>query len=211
MIQYLTTRQLNAFPLLRDTMFRDRAWQFHERLRWDVQVDENGHERDQYDALEPLYVVWQRPDGTHGGSMRFLPTTGRCMVNEHFLHLTGGRQINSAQIWECTRFCIAPGSSPDVSAALMLAGGEILQNMRLRQFVGVFDALMVRVYSRIGALPEVLGGIGQGRERISVGLWSFTGEAHQRLIEHSGISARQSRDWFDMAFADTRVALPLSA
>ena len=34
-------------------------------------------------TLNPLYVIWEIPDGSHGGSMRFLPTSGRTMVHEH--------------------------------------------------------------------------------------------------------------------------------
>jgi acyl homoserine lactone synthase len=77
MLRYLYADQLDAFPKLRDSMFRDRADQFSERLGWEVSVDENGFEKDQYDALNPLYVIWEMPDGSHGGSMRFLPTTRR--------------------------------------------------------------------------------------------------------------------------------------
>ena len=117
---------------------------------------------DQYDALNPLYVIWQGEDGRHGGSMRFLPTVGRTMVNEHFLHLTNGVRIESPLIWECTRYCLAPGAGPQVAAALILAGGEILQGFGLTHFVGVFDARMIRIYRRIGAEPEVLGWQGEG-------------------------------------------------
>ncbi len=84
MLRYLYADQLHQRPKLRDTMFRDRADQFKARLGWDVTIDENGYERDAYDDLNPLYVIWEQADGTHGGSMRFLPTTGRTMVNEHF-------------------------------------------------------------------------------------------------------------------------------
>lgn len=83
MIRYLYSNQLDQYPTLRDSMFRDRADQFKKRLGWDVSIDENGFERDQYDALNPLYVIWEKADGSHGGSMRFLPTTGRTMINEH--------------------------------------------------------------------------------------------------------------------------------
>ena len=90
MLRYVTGQDLVKYPKLRATMLRDRAAQFSDRLGWAVAVDDAGFEQDQYDALNPLYVIWQRPDGCHGGSMRFLPTTGRCMVNEHFLHLNKG-------------------------------------------------------------------------------------------------------------------------
>jgi len=58
MLRYLYADQLDEFPQLRDTMFRDRADQFKTRLNWDVSVDENGFERDEFDDLNPLYVIW---------------------------------------------------------------------------------------------------------------------------------------------------------
>jgi len=84
MIRYLYADQLSQFPKLADSMFKARADQFKTRLGWDVTVDENGHERDQYDDVNPLYLIWENADGSHGGSLRLLPTTGRTMVNEHF-------------------------------------------------------------------------------------------------------------------------------
>ena len=150
MIRYLYADQLPDEPDLARSMFQDRAAQFAMRLGWDVRITSEGEERDQYDALNPLYVIWQGEDGRHGGSMRFLPTVGRTMVNEHFLHLTNGVRIESPLIWECTRYCLAPGAGPQVAAALILAGGEILQGFGLTHFVGVFDARMIRIYRRIG-------------------------------------------------------------
>lgn len=200
MIRYLYADQLRDFPKLEKTMFQDRADQFKTRLGWEVQVDENGEERDEYDAENPLYVIWQNSDGTHGGSMRLLPTTGRTMVNDHFIHLTDGVRIESPLIWECTRFCLARGASGHVAAALMLAGGEVMQNFGVRHYVGVFDARMVRIYRRIGSSPDILGSQGKGREQISVGLWEFTAEAQQQVSSSAGISPGLSRHWFEQSF-----------
>lgn len=200
MLRYLYAQDLKSTPLLRDTMFRDRADQFKTRLGWEVTVDEQGEERDAYDDLNPLYVIWQKADGTHGGSMRFLPTTGKCMVNDHFLGLTGGVRIQSPLIWECTRFCLARGAEATIAAALMLGGGEILERFGLRHFVGVFDARMVRIYRRIGASPTVLGSSGSGREAISVGLWEFSAEAKARVARQAGLSEALSETWFKQAF-----------
>lgn len=200
MIRYLYANQLDAFTTLRDTMFRDRADQFHIRLGWEVSVDEQGFERDEYDDLNPLYVIWENADGTHGGSMRLLPTTGRTMVNDHFLSLTDGVRIQSPLIWECTRFCLARGAGGNVAAALMLAGGEVMQNFDIAHYVGVFDARMVRIYRRIGSSPEVLGTQGKGRDAISVGLWEFTADAQAKVAASAGIDPSLSRHWFDLSF-----------
>ena len=211
MLRYIYSDDLNHYPKLGSSMFRDRADQFAARLGWEVDVDQYGQERDQYDALNPLYVIWQEPDGRHGGSMRFLPTTGRVMVNEVFGHLTGG-PITSPLIWECTRFCLSRDAGPRVAAALMLAGGEIMTGFGIRHFAGVFDARMVRIYRAIGSSPEVLGSEGRGRAKISVGLWEFTAEAKRKVALRAGISPELSRLWFDRAFGGSAaVHMALSA
>ena len=200
MLRYLYADQLQQYPKLHRTMFEDRADQFRTRLGWDVSVDANGQERDSYDAQNPLYVIWERPDRSHGGSMRFLPTTGPTMVNDVFGHLTGGAPIVSPLIWECTRFCLAREAAAGVAAALMLAGSEIMSGFGIRHFVGVFDARMVRIYRAIGSSPEVLGTQGAGRQQISVGLWAFSQAARALVARRAGLSRDLSRLWFDRAF-----------
>lgn len=202
MLRYIYGSDLHRHPKLTQTMFLDRTDQFKTRLGWDVTVDINGEERDEYDAMNPLYVIWEEADGRHGGSMRFLPTTGRTMVNDVFGHLTGGGPVISPTIWECTRFCLARGAGPHVAAALMLGGGEIMQGFGIKHFVGVFDARMVRIYRAIGSSPEVLGSEGLGREKISVGLWDFSPEAQARVAKRAGIPPELSRVWFTRAFGE---------
>ncbi|MBJ3764321.1 autoinducer synthase [Maribius pontilimi] len=197
MIRFLSSNQLKDFPKLKGSMFRDRADQFQRRLGWEVSVDSQGFEMDEYDALNALYVIWERKDGQHGGSMRLLPTEGRCMVNEYFSHLMGGKQIKSPIIWECTRFCLSRNADSGTAAALMLAGAEVMTAYSLRHFVGVFDARMVRIYKRIGACPQVIGSQGEGRERISVGLWDFESEAQARISKNANIPPAQTRAWFN--------------
>ncbi len=187
-------------------MFTDRANQFHTRLAWDVTVADDGTERDNYDELNPLYVIWERPDGLHGGSLRFLPTTGRTMINDHFLNLTDNVEIRSPFIWECTRFCLAPDAEARVSAALMLGGLEVGLASHLSHAVGVFDARMVRIYSRLGWGPTILGTTGEGRDAISVGLWAFERDVKARLLPRAGVSAELSRHWYDRAFGTPRPA-----
>ncbi|MEL7301923.1 MAG: acyl-homoserine-lactone synthase [Pseudomonadota bacterium] len=200
MIRFIYGDQLDTFPKLKRSMHEDRAWQFKTRLGWDVTVDENGWETDAYDALNPLYVIWENQDGSHGGSMRLLPTTGPTMVNDHFLHLTEGVRVASPRVWECTRFCLSRNASPRTAAALMLAGGEILEGFGLLSYVGVFDARMVRIYSRIGSSPEILGSEGKGREMIAVGLWHFNKAAQARVARQAGASPTMARHWFNRAF-----------
>ncbi len=207
MLRYLTWEGLNARPRLRDTMFRDRAAQFRTRLGWEVAIDAEGRERDQYDGLpDVIYTVWERPDGSHGGSMRFLPTTGRTMLEEHFADLTQGRRIASPWIWECTRFCLAPGAGARVAPALMLGGLDLGLGHGLSHSVGVFDAPMVRVYGRLGWPPAVMGTRGEGREAISAGLWAFEPELRPALLRRAGVSAEIADYWYARAFGECATA-----
>lgn len=206
MLRYIYADDLKRFPKLARSMFLDRARQFHDRLGWEVTLRDDGTERDQYDDQNPLYVIWERPDGRHGGSMRFLPTTGDTMVNDHFLDLTDGVEIRSPFIWECTRFCLAPGADGRISAMLMLGGLELGLAFHLSHAVGVFDARMVRIYRRLGWGPVILGARGQGREAVSVGLWAFEPELRPRFLARAGISAEVSRHWFDRSFGEARVS-----
>lgn len=200
MLRYVYAHDLHKHPKLARSMFQDRTCQFRDRLGWPVHVNAEGEERDQYDALDPLYVIWENADGTHGGSMRFLPTTGPTMVNDIFSHIMGGGHVVSPLIWECTRFCLSKDAKSNVAAALMLGGGEVMNGFGVRHFVGVFDARMVRIYRAIGSSPELLGSEGEGRDQISVGLWEFTDEAQSKVAARAKVSPALSRMWFDRDF-----------
>ena len=206
MLRYIHARELHIYPKLRDSMFRDRADQFKTRLGWEVSVDDNGFERDEYDALNPLYVIWQEQDGTHGGSMRLLPTTGPTMVCDHFAHLIGEARVTGPDIWECTRFCLSRNGSSRAAAALMLAGGEVMRNFGVAQYLGVFDARMERIYRAIGSEPRIVGSQGEGRTRISLGLWRFSEQARDRVAKRAGLSPEMSQLWFERSLGRAAVS-----
>ncbi|WP_342747227.1 acyl-homoserine-lactone synthase [Oceaniglobus roseus] len=199
----MTGTDLHTYPNLRDSMFADRARQFRDRLRWEVPVDAAGFERDQYDPLDPLYILWERSDGRHGGSMRCLPTTGRTMLADHFAHLA--TPPSDPGIWECTRFCLSPGAPAHVSAAILLGALEFGLHHGLSHLVGVFDARMLRVYGRIGWSPAVQGQEGEGRHAICAGLWSVTPAVRPVLLRRAGVSGELSEHWCRRAFGPRKL------
>ncbi|WP_299662932.1 acyl-homoserine-lactone synthase [uncultured Ruegeria sp.] len=203
MLRYLYADELHKFPELAEGMFRDRADQFKTRLGWNVKVNKKGEERDQYDDLNPLYVIWEEADGSHGGSMRILPTTGPVMVNDIFGHLTGGSPIRSPLIWEVTRFCLSRSASAHTAGAIMLSGGEVMEGFGLTHIAGVFDARMIRIYRMIGSSPVVLGSQGRGRDQISVGLWPYSADDCNKVAARAGIPRQLSRLWFNTAFGSS--------
>lgn len=186
MLRTLRADQLTQFPRLARSMFQDRAAQFSDRLKWEVPVGTDGFERDQYDALNPTYVIWENADGSHGGSMRFLPTMGRTMVDEHFSDLVAGCAVRRPDIWECTRFCLGGVSGNHVAPALMFGGLEFGLGMKLSHAVGVFDGRMKRVYARLGWSPKILGLSGTGRAQLCAGLWTFDESLRDALAARLG-------------------------
>jgi acyl homoserine lactone synthase len=187
MIRFIYANDLQRVPHLADTMFRDRAGQFHDRLNWDLHITAEGHERDAYDALNPLYCIYELPDGSHGGSGRLMPTLGRTMFNEHFTHLSDGVEITSPLIWESTRFCVSPrldgsvAAASKISTALMLAGCEVGLQYGISNYLAVFERPMLRIYRSTGWGPEVIGEEGEGRNRLCLGLWEINQEVRARI------------------------------
>lgn len=181
----------NHKPLL-DQMFKARKRLFADRLGWDVSVDENGWEMDQYDPLHPLYLIATDLKGSHIGSLRLLPTTGDTMLRDVFASAFDGTVIESPLIWECTRFCIEGGKSEKVSAGLHRATTALLLGIcetglraGIQQIVGVFDRRMIPIYRRGGWAPEVVGESGTGREAVFLGVWDVS-ESYAASIRKAG-------------------------
>jgi N-acyl-L-homoserine lactone synthetase len=155
------------FPREMDAMFRNRVEIFSERLGWDVIV-KDGYERDQFDDLNPLYLVSVDPmTERYWGSLRLLPTTGPNMLRDVFPQLLEkGEVVESATIWESSRICaIAAPGQPErskngvgyVLSELIEGIGEVALLAGLTQIVSVFDARILRVLKAIGCEPEIIG------------------------------------------------------
>lgn len=196
MIRYLYAADLDTQPSLAAGMFTDRTAQFRDRLGWNVEVDDLGWETDTYDRANPLYVIVQNADGGHAGSLRFLPTTGPTMIEDHFGHLTDGVAIRSPFIWECTRFCIAPNAPRKTAAQLLAAAADLGHHMGLSHSIGVFDHRMPRVYQKLGWAPDVLGTKGG----ISAGIWAFEPERRADLRARADLSQKELRAAFEATF-----------
>jgi N-acyl-L-homoserine lactone synthetase len=203
MIKIVQANDLYRRPVLAASMFKDRAAQFHDRLQWEaIKLDDMGLEFDQYDELNPTYVIIEDEDGQHCGSGRLMPTTGRTMIKEHFSHLTGGVDICSPLIWEVTRLCVSPriGAGSPIArrapAALFYAGFDLALKAGVEFFVAVYFSHMTRVWKAIGAGPEVLGTCDTPDGEICAGLWEITEETRDRLAWRAGPLAQQEPVYF---------------
>lgn len=174
-------------------MFEARRRLFSERLGWDVTVDSRGWETDQYDLIDPLYLISVDEAGNHQGSLRLLPTTGDTMLRDVFSSVFDDTVIESPLIWECTRFCIESGATTEktvrglhrVTTALLLGICEVGLRAGIEHIVGVFDRRMVQIYKRGGWSPELVGESGSGRDAVFLGVWEVS-EANEAAIRRAG-------------------------
>ncbi|WP_411891771.1 acyl-homoserine-lactone synthase [Yoonia sp. SDW83-1] len=187
MIRLISGHNLFLEPDLARSMFRHRAAQFYHRLGWTVQIDNLGMERDVYDRMNPLYVLVVGDDGQHLGSMRFLPTIGRTMLNEHFGALHDGPKIKDPRIWECTRFCLAPGADSRTSFKLLAAGASLMKEFNLSHLIAVFDHQMKRLYRNSQVSPTIVASGDYKGESVSIGMWDYSPEKHVKLLKAAGM------------------------
>ncbi len=181
---------LADFPGLADEMFCDRREQFMDTLGWELDVDHSGRETDDYDLLNPLYVILRDDAGAHLGSTRLMPTTGPTMIADHFSHITGGVEIESPLIWEVTRFFIADNgaSRRKAASALMWAGCRFGLDRGVNFYVGVTATAMVNVFAAAGWPAEIIGEGTCPEGDISACLWELTEEKCADLATRAGLS-----------------------
>jgi acyl homoserine lactone synthase len=166
MLKLIEGSYASFFPKEIDSMFRNRAEAFSDRLGWEVVV-KDGYERDRFDDANPLYLVSVDPDTEeYWGSLRLLPTTGPNMLRDVFAQLLDGDFIESATIWESSRICATTlRGRPDrgrsgvnyALSELILGIGEVAVAAGLTQIVSVFDARIFRVLRAAECNPQIIG------------------------------------------------------
>jgi N-acyl-L-homoserine lactone synthetase len=155
-----TNRHL--YTRLLDEMFALRARVFGARLGWEVDI-RDGREIDQFDALDPAYVIGVNDDNKVVSCVRALQTTGPHMLSDVFSSILGGEPpLRSATIWESTRFCVdtevldrgkTRGSISYATCELMAASLEYARDSGITDIVTVIDPVMNRVLKRSDCAP----------------------------------------------------------
>lgn len=197
MIVLINGSEIDRFPRLVNAMFRLRANIFHERLGWDVTV-KDGLEIDQFDHINPLYLVAVDPTGTQvRGTVRLLPTTGPNMLRDVFPMLTSKDEIiESATIWECSRFAVDPAiETPmdghfvsEATGELMAAVIEVGLMAGLTEVMGVFDARFIRILRAAGTPPLLVSKPQKiGVCMTSVGLFEVSEKSLQNIQKACGL------------------------
>ncbi|KAA0920744.1 GNAT family N-acetyltransferase [Aquicoccus porphyridii] len=183
-----------------DEMYRLRARVFQGRLGWDVKVTD-GREIDEFDTLDPVYIIALDDDGHVVGCMRLLQTTGPHMLSDVFHEILDGEPpLRSAQVWEATRFCVdterlarsggAKNSISYVTSEVMIAAFEYGRAAGILDAVAVIDPVMNRVMIRSGNAPYDYLGTAKpmGKVTAMAALMDCSEERVARLRDFSGIT-----------------------
>ncbi|WP_114952179.1 acyl-homoserine-lactone synthase [Sphingosinicella terrae] len=107
-------------------MHHDRKRVFVDRLGWQLPTCGSWLEVDAFDNDYTVYLIACSPDDDrHVASVRLLPTTRPHMLGTIFSHLPDGGPIVADDVWESSRFTIAPTG---------MRGSEV---MRLSQYLAL--------------------------------------------------------------------------
>lgn len=168
MIDVICGEEITRRALDMDAMFRQRHRVFKERLGWDV-PSLNGRERDDFDDLDPIYLLAFGEGGALTGSARILPSTGRYMLKDTFPQLLDGAPPPvDSQVWEGSRLAVDTPVSPGGGAAARrgaLAARQAIAEIfcgvvetclanAVHAFVTVYDLRVARIYDRLGCTPQ---------------------------------------------------------
>lgn len=188
----------DRYSRLLDEMFRLRARVFAGRLGWDVSITD-GREIDQFDALDPAYVIGLNDAGRVVSCVRALQTTGPHMLADVFHTILDGQPpLRSATLWESTRFCVdteqldrgkSRNSVSYATCELMAASLEYAKNAGIQDIVTVIDPIMDRVLKRSDCAPYDYVGSTKPMGKVSAmaALLDCTQEKIDRIRAFAGI------------------------
>lgn len=209
----------DKYAAVLDDMFRLRKRVFHDRLGWDVTV-ENGMEIDDFDALDPAYVLSLDDEGHVVACARALQTTGPHMLADVFSAILDGEPpLRSALVWESTRFCVdttrlgrgtARNSISYHTCELMIGSLEFAMASGITDIVTVIDPVMDRVLKRSDNAPYDYLGSPKPMGKVSAlaALLDVTQERIDRVRAFSGIDGDVMASELEVARILARHAAP---
>lgn len=130
---------------------------FYERLKWNVSYD-NGLEKDDFDSLDPMYMLAIRQSSLEG-CWRILPTTGKYMLKDTFPQLLRGEVApQDPAIFELSRFAVSASQNKlDINNSMNSITFEMIRNIynyavdhKIKNYVTVTSVGLERLLVRMG-------------------------------------------------------------
>jgi len=139
-------------------MFAFRHDVFYRRLGWEVNTRYQ-LEFDEFDDMDPVYMVAEDDAGEIEGCWRLLPTTGLYMLRDTFPQLLRGEPVpDDEQVWELSRFAVAVHEEAgvqqaplnDVTLEMIRKVYDFAVEHGIREYVTVTSVALERLLKRTG-------------------------------------------------------------
>lgn len=179
-------------------MFRLRKRVFADQLQWDVQVVGEA-ERDFYDDLRPVYLMWcDDARSKLYGSLRLMPTTGPTLLHDVFRRtFPTDVDLSAPGIWEGTRMCVDEAAIKsdfaDIDGGrafclLLLALCECAMAHGIHTMISNYEPHLKRIYKRAGAEVDELGRAdGYGRHPVCCGAFEVSQDVLRKMRAALGV------------------------
>ncbi len=139
-------------------MFAFRHQVFYRKLGWEVQ-SRYQLEFDEFDDMNPVYMLAEDDGGEIEGCWRLLPTLGPYMLRDTFPRLLRGEPApRDSHVWELSRFAVAVGEDAGAQQApLNEVTLEMIRNVYdfavahdISEYVTVTSVALERLLKRTG-------------------------------------------------------------
>lgn len=162
MIEFVQAGQAGKTGLLFD-MHRLRARVFKDTLKWDVDVNPDGLEVDQFDLPETVYLLAVNRKGRVVGNWRMLPTDGPTMIRDVWPEFMESLPLPSdPDVFEVSRFAVhspeenteeAMRENQQALGEMFCALTEVCIMTGIRQIYTLYDQRIAKVIQRIDCHP----------------------------------------------------------
>lgn len=176
-----------------DGMYKLRGEVFKERLNWDVKTI-NGREIDDFDNLNPIYLLSRNNYRHIEGCLRLLPTTNPYMLEKVFPELLRGETIpKDENIWEWSRFAVLPidehdvaqGNLNEVTVGIFRSAYEFAIQHDIQKYVAVTSVAAERLLKQL-KLPIQRFGDGKATrvgKVLSVAVWVDINDQYKEAVQ----------------------------
>ena len=131
-----------------DRMHRLRDKVFRSRLSWNVRCLD-GREYDEFDRLDPTYLIARTSRGELAGCVRMLPTIGPTMLGTVFPHLLHGLRLPAHfGMVESSRFCV----DTDIEEE---RGDGQFHRATMTMFAGIIEWCLINGYSELATATDI--------------------------------------------------------
>lgn len=213
--------QYDRYKALLDQSFRLRKRVFHDQLEWAVEI-KGDLERDRYDDLKPVYLMWCNAQADRlYGTLRLMPTTGPTLLYDVFRSTFPAACLTAPGIYEGTRMCIDeetlgrdyPELDPGKAfGMLLLALCECGLSHGIDTLVSNYEPHLARIYRRAGLKVEEVGrATGFGRFPVCCGVFEVSGAVRRRMQQALGINWPLYAGYRPLTSAEEQANQPKSA